>query len=135
MVLRTPLPAARAPLARLTAHCASALQAANLLMNEAGDCKVADFGFARTFHAAGGKKEAMTAETGTFRWMAPEARFIASCKHLLQNTSSPARAPDALRAFPVAAHAMLLAVTLSAPCSLPLRPSFPPRPIFLQIGA
>jgi len=44
------------------------LKAANLLMNEHGDCSVADFGVARVVDSA----SIMTAETGTYRWMAPE---------------------------------------------------------------
>ena len=44
------------------------LKAANLLMNEHDDCKVADFGVARVVDSAA----VMTAETGTYRWMAPE---------------------------------------------------------------
>eukprot|EP00271_Cylindrocystis_brebissonii_P000612 TRINITY_DN1072_c0_g1_i1.p1 TRINITY_DN1072_c0_g1~~TRINITY_DN1072_c0_g1_i1.p1 ORF type:complete len:618 (-),score=150.57 TRINITY_DN1072_c0_g1_i1:368-2221(-) len=44
------------------------LKAANLLMNENEVVKVADFGVARV-QAHGG---VMTAETGTYRWMAPE---------------------------------------------------------------
>ena len=55
------------------------LKAANLLMNEHGDCKVADFGVARVVDAAC----TMTAETGTYRWMAPEVvshqRYDAKC--------------------------------------------------------
>ncbi|XVE69660.1 hypothetical protein DITRI_Ditri10aG0008500 [Diplodiscus trichospermus] len=44
------------------------LKAANLLMNENGVVKVADFGVARVQAQSG----VMTAETGTYRWMAPE---------------------------------------------------------------
>ncbi|KAH9693588.1 serine/threonine-protein kinase STY46 [Citrus sinensis] len=44
------------------------LKAANLLMNENGVVKVADFGVARVQAQYG----VMTAETGTYRWMAPE---------------------------------------------------------------
>jgi serine/threonine protein kinase len=44
------------------------LKAANLLMNEHGECKVCDFGVARNLDTA----LVMTAETGTYRWMAPE---------------------------------------------------------------
>ena len=55
------------------------LKAANLLMNEHGDCKVADFGVARVVDGA----SVMTAETGTYRWMAPEVvahqRYDAKC--------------------------------------------------------
>lgn len=39
-------------------------------MNEHGDCKVADFGVARVIDPI----NIMTAETGTYRWMAPEVR-------------------------------------------------------------
>jgi hypothetical protein len=56
------------------------LKAANLLLNEHGECKVADFGLARVVDGAAGS---MTAETGTYRWMAPEviraARYDARC--------------------------------------------------------
>ncbi|KAL1343176.1 hypothetical protein AAHE18_09G210400 [Arachis hypogaea] len=44
------------------------LKAANLLMDENGIVKVADFGVARVKAQSG----VMTAETGTYRWMAPE---------------------------------------------------------------
>ncbi|XP_065880826.1 serine/threonine-protein kinase STY46-like isoform X2 [Euphorbia lathyris] len=44
------------------------LKAANLLMDENGVVKVADFGVARVQDQSG----VMTAETGTYRWMAPE---------------------------------------------------------------
>ncbi|KAL4335020.1 hypothetical protein GQ457_07G027380 [Hibiscus cannabinus] len=44
------------------------LKAANLLMDENGVVKVADFGVARVQAQPG----VMTAETGTYRWMAPE---------------------------------------------------------------
>ncbi|KAJ8772678.1 hypothetical protein K2173_027855 [Erythroxylum novogranatense] len=44
------------------------LKAANLLMDENGVVKVADFGVARVKDQSG----VMTAETGTYRWMAPE---------------------------------------------------------------
>ncbi|XP_030498693.1 serine/threonine-protein kinase STY46 isoform X4 [Cannabis sativa] len=44
------------------------LKAANLLMDENGVVKVSDFGVARVQPESG----VMTAETGTYRWMAPE---------------------------------------------------------------
>ncbi|XP_073265641.1 serine/threonine-protein kinase STY46 isoform X4 [Populus alba] len=44
------------------------LKSANLLMDENGVAKVADFGVARVRDQSG----VMTAETGTYRWMAPE---------------------------------------------------------------
>ncbi|VVA25777.1 PREDICTED: serine/threonine-kinase [Prunus dulcis] len=44
------------------------LKAANLLMDDNGVVKVADFGIARVQAQSG----VMTAETGTYRWMAPE---------------------------------------------------------------
>ncbi|XP_050259503.1 serine/threonine-protein kinase STY46-like isoform X10 [Quercus robur] len=47
------------------------LKAANLLMDENEVVKVADFGVARVKTQSG----VMTAETGTYRWMAPEQLF------------------------------------------------------------
>nr|GEX11226.1 serine-threonine/tyrosine-protein kinase catalytic domain-containing protein [Tanacetum cinerariifolium] len=44
------------------------LKSANLLMDENGIVKVSDFGVARVQNKSG----VMTAETGTYRWMAPE---------------------------------------------------------------
>ncbi|KAK9864231.1 hypothetical protein WJX84_000463 [Apatococcus fuscideae] len=44
------------------------LKSANLLMDEVGNVKIGDFGVARELDTAG----VMTAETGTYRWMAPE---------------------------------------------------------------
>ncbi|KAK1431353.1 hypothetical protein QVD17_07810 [Tagetes erecta] len=44
------------------------LKSANLLMDENGTVKVSDFGVARVQNKSG----VMTAETGTYRWMAPE---------------------------------------------------------------
>ncbi|KAL2527933.1 ACT-like protein tyrosine kinase family protein [Forsythia ovata] len=46
------------------------LKTANLLMDEHEVVKVADFGVARVQAETG----VMTAETGTYRWMAPEGR-------------------------------------------------------------
>lgn len=44
------------------------LKTANLLVDEHGTVKIADFGVARLLDSEG----VMTAETGTYRWMAPE---------------------------------------------------------------
>ncbi|KAH7519869.1 hypothetical protein FEM48_Zijuj08G0083000 [Ziziphus jujuba var. spinosa] len=48
------------------------LKTANLLMDENEVVKVADFGVARVQAQSG----VMTAETGTYRWMAPEVRLL-----------------------------------------------------------
>nr|GLL26238.1 serine/threonine-protein kinase STY8-like isoform X1 [Ipomoea trifida] len=48
------------------------LKTANLLMDEHGVVKVADFGVARVQAETG----VMTSETGTYRWMAPEIPYV-----------------------------------------------------------
>ncbi|KAH9710745.1 serine/threonine-protein kinase STY17 [Citrus sinensis] len=53
------------------------LKTANLLMDENGVVKVADFGVARVQAQSG----VMTAETGTYRWMAPESLRPTIPKH------------------------------------------------------
>ncbi|XVE56227.1 hypothetical protein DITRI_Ditri03aG0221000 [Diplodiscus trichospermus] len=53
------------------------LKAANLLMDENGVVKVADFGVARVQAQSG----VMTAETGTYRWMAPEVCILIDFIH------------------------------------------------------
>ncbi len=45
------------------------LKAANILMSDSGAVKIGDFGVARLLPR---NEECMTAETGTYRWMAPE---------------------------------------------------------------
>lgn len=76
-------------------------------MSDRGDCKVADFGLARVVASVGGDKVEMTAETGTYRWMAPEARPIPETPRLSPSAahplvrngapSSPTLAPHTLR--------------------------------------
>nr|GEY56261.1 serine/threonine-protein kinase STY46-like [Tanacetum cinerariifolium] len=50
------------------------LKTANLLMDSDNVVKVADFGVARFQNQEG----VMTAETGTYRWMAPEVSLLCS---------------------------------------------------------
>lgn len=46
------------------------LKSANVLINAEKELVIADFGLVR--YCEGGAKQAMTAETGSYRWMAPE---------------------------------------------------------------
>uniref|UniRef100_A0A6N2LK86 Protein kinase domain-containing protein n=1 Tax=Salix viminalis TaxID=40686 RepID=A0A6N2LK86_SALVM len=58
------------------------LKAANILMDENEVVKVADFGVARVKTQTG----VMTAETGTYRWMAPEVIEHKPYDHKADNT-------------------------------------------------
>ncbi|KAG6783632.1 hypothetical protein POTOM_009293 [Populus tomentosa] len=57
------------------------LKSANILMDENGVVKVADFGVARVQDQTG----VMTAETGTYRWMAPEVGAVALNKMVIEH--------------------------------------------------
>ncbi|KAL5225571.1 hypothetical protein ABZP36_012210 [Zizania latifolia] len=94
------------------------LKSANLLMDKDHVVKVADFGVAR-FQDQGGN---MTAETGTYRWMAPEIPY---------NTMTPLQAAVGVRqglrpGLPENAHPKLLDLMQRCWETIPSnRPAFP----------
>ena len=53
------------------------LKSANVLLDGSGVVKISDFGLAVRAPESSQTQRGMTAETGTYRWMAPEVRLTA----------------------------------------------------------
>jgi serine/threonine protein kinase len=51
------------------------LKSANLLIDDMGAIKIADFGLSRCQGSKDAVKRAMTGALGTFQWMAPEVQM------------------------------------------------------------
>jgi serine/threonine protein kinase len=58
------------------------LKSPNILMDMSGRAKLADFGLTCLEQPEGEK----TAEIGTYRWMAPEVRWVPSCRPEYEST-------------------------------------------------